>query len=118
MLLVAGEDLVATAQVDGVEHGVDAVRGGAGERDVGLRRAEQRGRALAQQVDPLDLALEPRLVAAALLELLLQRRLGRLEGAPWHRPVGAGVQVGEPLEDGELGSELLHAGRILGSGRP
>ena len=35
-----------------------------------------------------------------------------------HRPVRAGVQVGDPLEDGELGSELLHAGRILGSARP
>ena len=74
--------------------------------------------ALAQLVDPLDLVLEPRLAAAALLELLAQRALGRLEGAARHRPVGAGVQVRDPLEDGELGSELLHAGRILGCARP
>ena len=68
--------------------------------------------------DALDLMLEPRLAAAALLELLAKRALGRLERAPRHRPVRAGVQIGDPLEDGELGSELLHAGRILGCARP
>jgi hypothetical protein len=79
---------------------------------------EQSGGAFAEQVDPLDLAIEPRLAAATFLELLAERRLGGLERAPRHRPVRAGVQVGHPLEDRELGSELLHAGRILGCGGP
>ena len=82
------------------------------------RRAEQPGHPLAQLADALDLVLEPRLAAAPLLELLAQRRLGRLDRGARHRPVRAGVQVGDPLEDRELGSELLHAGRILGCGRP
>jgi len=67
---------------------------------------------------PLDLPGEPKPAAPALLELLAQRRLRRLERAPRDRAVRAGVQVGAPLEYGELGSELLHAGRILGSARP
>ena len=80
--------------------------------------AEQPGDALAQRVDPLDLVLEPGLPQRPSLELLAQRGLGRLERPPRHRPVRAGVQIGDPLEDRELGSELLHAGRILGCGRP
>ena len=85
---------------------------------VGGRRAEQRGHALAQLGDALDLVLEPRLAAAPVLQLLAQRGLGRLERGARHRPVRAGVQVGHPLEDRELGSELLHASRILGCARP
>ena len=118
VLLVARDDLVAglrssacsTALMPSVVEPVRATSDSVG--------AEQSGGAPAQLVDPLDLVLEPRLAAAALLELLAQRRLGRLERAQRHRPVRAGVHVGDPLEDGELGSELLHAGRILGSGRP
>ena len=111
-------NLVAGLDVDGIEDGVDAVGGRAGDRHVGGRRAEQRRPRAAQLVDALDLVLEPRLAAATLLDLLAQRRLGRLEGGARHRPVRAGVQVGDPLEDRELGSELLHAGRILGCARP
>ena len=63
-------------------------------------------------------ALEPRLAAAAVLELLDQRGLRGLERPPRHRAVRAGVQICDPLEDGELGSELLHGSRILGSAQP
>ena len=33
-----------------------------------------------------------------------------------HRAVRARVQVREALEDGELGAQVVHGGRILGSG--
>ena len=79
---------------------------------------EERAHAPAQLVDALDLVLEPRLAAATRLDLLAQRGLGRLERAARHRAVRAGVQVGDPFEDRELGSELLHATRILGCARP
>ena len=89
---------------------VTATSAGVAPKSAATRRA--------QLGDALDLVLEPRLAAAPVLHLLAQRRLGRLERAPRHRPVRAGVQVGHPLEDRELGSELLHASRILGCARP
>jgi len=112
VLLVAREELVARLQVERVQYRVDAVRGRPGDRNIGLGRAEQAGRALAQRVDPLDLAGEPEPAAPALLELLAKRRLGGVERSPRHRPVRAGVEVGDLLEDGKLGSELLHG--VLG----
>ena len=47
--------------------------------------------------------------AAALLGLRAQRCRGGLDRAGGNGPVGAGVQVGEPLEDRELGAQLVHA---------
>jgi hypothetical protein len=118
VLLVAREELVAGTEIERMQHGVDAVRGGAGEGDGGLISPEQPGGALAQRVDPLELVLEPRLAAPAALELLVEGGLRGLERAPRHRPVRARVQVGDPPADRKLRSELLHAGRILGCGRP
>jgi hypothetical protein len=118
VLLVAREDLVARLDVERVKRGVDAVGGGPGESHVRGRHAEQPRGAAAQLVDPLDLVLEPRLAAPALVQLLAQRAVGGLERSRRHRPVRAGVEIGDPLEDGELSSELLHAGRILGCARP
>ena len=48
------------------------------------------------------------LPAAAVLELLADRAGGRLVGAARHRAVGAGVEVGDPLEHGKLGAQVVH----------
>ncbi len=110
--------LVAGGQVERVDGGVHAVGRGAGDRDVGLLGAEQSRDPPAELVDPRLLVVEPLAAAAPALELVAEVALHRVERRARDRAVRAGVQVGDPLEDRELGSELLHAGRILGCGRP
>ena len=46
------------------------------------------------------------------LRLTAQGFRRRLDAAPWHRPGGTGVEVGEALEHRELVTEGLHGGGI------
>ena len=56
--------------------------------------------------------------AQPLLEAADRHGLDGGDRHPRHRPVRAGIQVGDPLKYRELCSELLHAGRNTRLARP
>ena len=101
VLLVAGEDLIAAAQLEAADHLGHALGGAGGERDVGGVGAERGGVGAAQRGAELAAAFEVRRRATvAQLALELARRC--LRGAAGQRPVGAGVQVREARKNGKL----------------
>ena len=106
VLLVGRQQLIAGAQVEGVEHGVHAVGGRPVQRHLGRVRANQ-PRDSGAQVSARSISSSKSCrAAAALLGLAAQGRLGGREGLPRRWPVRAGVQVGEPLEHRKLGAEV------------
>ena len=92
------------------EHEVHAVGRGAGERQLGGVGAEQRRPPAAQlarcaRAAPRSEPGSPRPLGLARDQLGRARRTR----ARRNRPVGAGVQVGEPLEHRELGAKVVMA---------
>ena len=107
VLLVGGHDLVAGAEIEPGDDGVDAVGGRARQRDVDGVTAERRRVPGARLSGELHQRLEVRAAAAAGLGLGLDPAADRLDCGGWDRPFGAGVEVGQPFEHGELGPEGL-----------
>jgi hypothetical protein len=119
VLLVAGQHLVAGAELERGERGVHPVGRGVGEGELVDVAAEQARQLPAQLLAEPEQALEVRHPAAALgrLPLDLTGRRGRRPGG--HRSLGPGVQVGEAFEYGELGAQLTGVhGPILSWSRP
>ena len=107
MLAVGRDDLVVRGQAEPRQDDVAAVRGRGRERHVLGRHADE-GRELLPHGRPqLERTLEVRRPAAAVLEIGLLLGGHRLDRRAGERPVRARVQVGEPLEDGELRASLL-----------
>jgi hypothetical protein len=79
--------------------------------------AEEVGHPLAQPRGQLDQLLEVGLAAAPAVELGAQARDRGLEPLPRHGAVGSRVQVRDPLEHGELGTEGvgIHARGLYGA---
>ena len=105
MLLVAGQHLVAGPELQAADHGIHPVGGGAGERDLRGGGAQQLRGPPAQLARQLQLPLELRHSHADALDLVAQLLAGRLARCAGRRPHGSGVQVGDPLEDRELGAQ-------------
>ncbi len=102
MLLVGRQQLVPGVQADAGDHGVDAVRRRANERDLVRLGAEQR-RVATAHLGPHRAELVPvRRPRTTLFEDHPRRRGGSVEGLTRDRPVGPGVQVRDTLEDREL----------------
>ena len=114
MLLVGGDDLVAGAQIETPDHGVDAVGRRARQRDLGRVTAERVGVAGAGLGGERHQLFEVRPPAAAAIGLGLDPATDRVRGGARNRAFGSGVQVREPLEHRELGAE---GGRVGGGGR-
>ena len=104
MLLVAGEDLIAASELQASDRHRDALGGAGRDRDVGGLAAERRGVGSAELLGELLAPGEVRL-RASLLDLPLEH-LGRRASRPCgERPVGARVQVRQPIQNGKLGSQ-------------
>ena len=104
VLLVGGHDLVARAEVHPGHDGADPLAGGGGQRDVGDVAAQHPRVAGAQRVLQLEAPQEVRR-GPALVELGLELLARRSHGGGGQRPVRARVEVGDRLEDGELGAQ-------------
>ena len=115
VLLVGGQDLVAGAEIEPGDHGVDAVGRRAGQRDLGRLAAERARRtpARACAASPMSASKygRPHRPDSASASI---RRWTASAGGARHRTLGAGVEVREPLEHRELGAE---GGRVGGGGR-
>jgi hypothetical protein len=118
VLLVAGQDLVAGAEVERSQRRVDAVGRRAGDGELLGVRVHHGRDARAQQVDAPHTALHVRLAAAPAFELEVERPHGRLVAAARHRAGRARVEVLDPLQDGELGAQVVQGRRILGFAPP
>ena len=114
VLLVARHDLVARVQVEGGEHRVDPVGRRAGESDLAGLGVQEPRHSSAQLLAARHHLLHEGVAGATLLQLQPKRPLRGLERPARHRPVGPGIQVGQPLEHGELGAKALHGRLILG----
>ena len=108
VLLVAGEHLIAGAQVERQQRSVDAVRRGAGDRELLGPAAEQACHAASQPLLGLEHQLEERVAAAALFGLAAQRCDGSVAPPRGHGTARPGVEVGRVLEHGKLGAQVLH----------
>jgi hypothetical protein len=102
VLLVAGEHLVAGAELERGEHRVHAVGRRVGEGELLGVAAEQPGDLPAQALADRHELLEVARPAAALVALPIDLRRRRCSGRRRHRSLGPGVQVRDPLEDREL----------------
>ena len=105
MLFVTGQDLITAAKIEPRQHGVDSVGGRAGQRDVVRVAAEHPGVFLASATGQLPQLVEIRATAATAASLQVDPAMGGLHRRARHRSLRPGVQVGEPVEDRELGSE-------------
>src|SRR4051812_12458709 len=113
MLRVARQHLVAATEPQRGHHGRHPVGGRSRESDV-LHVAAVRERELLPQSCGVRLKpVEEGPAEAPLLELVAELVGRSLEAAPWHGAVGPGVEVGHPLEHGELRPEVVRVhGRV------
>ena len=107
VLLVGGDDLVARPDVHPRQHLPEPLAGGGGQRDVVGAAAEQLGVARAQLGLELEAPLEVG-VRAALVHLRADLPRDGLLRRPRDRPVRAGVEVRDALEDRELSAQRVN----------
>src|SRR6266508_121088 len=111
VLGVRRHHLVAGADSEACEHDVAAPRRRACERDVLRRGVQEAGELPPELLTPFEQALEVLLARPPLEEIAFEDAGHRLRCPPWQRTIGSRVQIGEPLENGELGPNRaqLHA---------
>ena len=104
MLLVARQHLIARGEVE-AHHDLSHPFGRAGrQRHVGGVAGESQRVGAAQRAGQLAAPFEVG-GRAAVRQLALELRLRRLDRARRQRPVGARVEVGDPLQHGELAAQ-------------
>ena len=120
VLLVAGEDLVAAAEVERGEDAHDALARRGRQRDVGGRGGDALRVCGAQAVEQLVVVLEVRAAGTAVRDEPVELAAGRVDRHARNRAARARVQVREAVEDGKGGAQLIwsHAPQVVRNRRP
>ena len=106
MLVGRGHDLVARMQAEAGEDDVAPGRGTRCEPDLLRVGGDERREARARRLPQVHHAREVRQAAAAGCDVALELGAHGVVGRAGDRPEGACVQVGDPIQDGELGPRV------------
>ena len=107
MLRGGRHDLVRSPEAEALEHDVAALGRARREGDLERVGGDDVGEPCAKSIPQPHHLLEVRQAAAPLEGVPLQRRADGVERRARHRPKGAGVEIRDPLQHGELPPRLL-----------